>query len=135
MYHIPDGVAIDCKQLLEIIRTYEDATATPEEDPANKFDRTSLIVVAADDRRSSRRSMHSVRLSLQVVGERVIQKSSSRMATWRNTIIATERKRLKKSLQDLSDIFQLVQKSRLTYTAGGNIIDKQCAWRIGVIRL
>ena len=51
-------------------------------------------------RRSVRHRFKSARLSLQL-GERTVQKSMGRIHEWRATVIATERKRLRKNFLDL----------------------------------
>ena len=52
------------------------------------------------DNRSVRQRIASAKLSIQV-GERMVTKTMTRMAEWRRTIRESEKKRLRKNLQDM----------------------------------
>ncbi|KAF8266238.1 beach-domain-containing protein [Lactarius quietus] len=65
-------------------------------------EQTKIDPSLVSSRRSVRHRFASARLSLQL-GERTIQKSMARIHEWRATIIATERKRLRKNLLDLKE--------------------------------
>jgi hypothetical protein len=52
------------------------------------------------DRKSRRGRVSSSKLSVQV-GERTTNKSMARMHEWRNSIMNTERKRLRKTILDM----------------------------------
>ena len=52
------------------------------------------------DNRSVRQRIASAKLSMQV-GERMVTKTMTRMAEWRRTIRESEKKRLRKNLQDM----------------------------------
>ncbi|KAK2463985.1 hypothetical protein APHAL10511_004036 [Amanita phalloides] len=54
------------------------------------------------DNRTMRQRIASAKLSIQV-GERMVGKTTARMAEWRRTIRESEKKRLKKNLQDLRE--------------------------------
>lgn len=87
------------RQLLEVLRKSEEAAVAASDGLSPMVERLTLVEVTGN--RSKRRSLPSVRLSLQIVGDRVLQKATGRIAAWRNTIVATERKRLRKNAQDM----------------------------------
>ncbi|KAH9177644.1 beach-domain-containing protein [Lactarius sanguifluus] len=72
---------------------------------------TKIDPSLVSSRFSVRHRFASARLSLQL-GERTVQKSMARIHEWRATVIATERKRLRKNLLDLKE--QNRQVSRLS---------------------
>ncbi|KZV83556.1 beach-domain-containing protein [Exidia glandulosa HHB12029] len=96
------------RQLLEVLRKSEEAAVAASDGTSPAVERAALVEVTGD--RSKRRSMPSVRLSLQIVGDRVLQKAIGRIAAWRNTIIATERKRLRKTAQDIREYHRQVER-------------------------
>ncbi|KAH9042628.1 beach-domain-containing protein [Lactarius pseudohatsudake] len=72
---------------------------------------TKIDPSLVSSRFSVRHRFASARLSLQL-GERTVQKSMARIHEWRATVIATERKRLRKNFLDLKE--QNRQVSRLS---------------------
>lgn len=80
-------------KMLEILQSAE-SIYNPDASQKTPIDPETVI-----DRRA-RRLRLSAKLSVQV-GERTTNKSLARMHEWRNTIIATERKRLRKTVLDL----------------------------------
>ena len=67
---------------------------------------TSVDPAAVVGTKSRRRRMASVRLSMQL-GESAVKRSIIRIHEWRKSVIATERKRLRKTVLDLSVIFRV----------------------------
>ena len=61
---------------------------------------TSVDPAAVVGTKSRRRRMASVRLSMQL-GESAVKRSIIRIHEWRKSVIATERKRLRKTVLDL----------------------------------
>ena len=67
---------------------------------------TSVDPAAVVGTKSRRRRMASVRLSMQL-GESAVKRSITRIHEWRKSVIATERKRLRKTVLDLLVTFRL----------------------------
>lgn len=61
---------------------------------------TAIDAAALLGAKSRRRRIASVRLSVQL-GETTVKRSIARINEWRKTVIATERKRLRKTVLDL----------------------------------
>lgn len=61
---------------------------------------TAIDPALVADKRSRLNRLSSARLSVQV-SERTIQKSMARLIQWRQTVITTEKKRLRKNVLDL----------------------------------
>ena len=84
---------IDCLQILDKIQSAE-FILNPNAD--NTVIDPSLLV----DKRSVRQRFASARFSIQV-GERTVIKTITRMADWRQTVQASEKKRLRKTILDM----------------------------------
>ncbi|KZT70568.1 beach-domain-containing protein [Daedalea quercina L-15889] len=63
---------------------------------------TAIDSIAVAGMKSRRRRMASIRLSAQL-GESAVKRSITRVHDWRKTVIATERKRLRKTVLDLRE--------------------------------
>ena len=84
---------INCLQILDKIQSAE-FILNPNAD--NTVIDPSLIA----DKRSVRQRFASARFSIQV-GERTVIKTITRMADWRKTVQASEKKRLRKTILDM----------------------------------
>ena len=87
-------------QILDSLESAEMIINPSAEKP--RIDR-SLVV----DNRSVRQRIASARLSMQV-GERMVNKTMTRMTEWRYAVCELEKKRLRKNLQDLCVALYLV---------------------------
>ncbi|KAI0049337.1 beach-domain-containing protein [Auriscalpium vulgare] len=96
--------ALQKREILDILKLAERAVNGDES-------QTQIDPSLVTDRRTVRHRFASARLSIQL-GERTVQKSIARIHDWRTTIIATEKKRLRKNVLDLKE--QNRQVSRLT---------------------
>ena len=87
------GARIDEAKILDVLQAAETILHPNSEKP--EIDPTLIT-----DGRSIRTRLASSRISMQL-GERTLAKSLMRMQEWRSTIIASERKRLRKNMLDL----------------------------------
>ena len=81
------------RQILDILKTAEAVVSGGSA-------KTTIDPELLTDRRTIRTRLTSTRLSLQV-SERTVQKSIQRIHEWRETIVVSERKRLRKNVLDL----------------------------------
>ncbi|KAI0067044.1 beach-domain-containing protein [Artomyces pyxidatus] len=100
--------ALPGSQKRDILNTLQSAEQLVNDDQSLSTEIDPSLVA---DRRSVRHRWASARLSIHL-GERTVQKSISRIHEWRTTIIASERKRLRKNVLDLNEYNR--QVSRLT---------------------
>ncbi|THH31660.1 hypothetical protein EUX98_g2544 [Antrodiella citrinella] len=92
------AVAAQQKQdILDVLQLAE-AVLNPRDSQESSIDTTVFV-----PKRPARRSrMSSSRLSVHL-GERTVQRSIARINDWRKTVIATEKKRLRKNILDLRE--------------------------------
>ncbi|KAH9925795.1 beach-domain-containing protein [Fomitopsis serialis] len=94
---LDNAVASSQKQeIMDILQSAETAL-NPRSSQESTID--SVAVVGT---KSRRRRMASIRLSVQL-GESAVKRSITRIHDWRKTVIATERKRLRKTILDMRE--------------------------------
>ncbi|KAI0317827.1 beach-domain-containing protein [Amylostereum chailletii] len=93
------------REILDTLQTAESVTS------GGVSGKTAIDPALVADRRTMRHRFASARLSIHL-GERTVQKTMGRLVEWRKTIVAAEKKRLRKNVLDLQEDNR--QKARLT---------------------
>ncbi|KAI0360774.1 beach-domain-containing protein [Trametes cingulata] len=94
---LDNAVAVSQKQEIMDVLQAAEAVLNPRASQETSIDPAAVVGTKA-----RRRRMASVRLSMQL-GESAVKRSIIRIREWRNTVIATEKKRLRKTVLDLRE--------------------------------
>ncbi|KAH7092832.1 beach-domain-containing protein [Auriculariales sp. MPI-PUGE-AT-0066] len=96
-------------ELLEVLRKSEEAAVAASDGRREAADHAALVESVHEEEKSHRRRS-SMMLNLRLVSDRVVQKSTSRLGQWRSTIMATEKKRLRKATQDVREYHRQAER-------------------------
>jgi len=101
---LPDRLMFALSKLLEVLRISEETAAAASNgtrEPANHASLVEAVETDDKDKAAHKKNRASISLNLRMVSDRVVQKSTSRLGQWRQTIMTTEKKRLRKATQDV----------------------------------
>lgn len=115
----PQGLILTLSQIMDVLQSAE-SVLNPRASQETSIDAGTVVGTKA-----RRRRMASVRLSMQL-GESAVKRSVIRIREWRQSVITTEKKRLRKTVLDLWVYLRkfMVTGAMLTPDTDASITDK-----------